>query len=164
MLADLTIWDRTGRVVYSGDEHAEGTRPAMELDLRQALAGMNVARRHPAEFDPISGRHSGVLDAFEALRDEHGNQFGAIETSLPLAPILADAARIRRRILIALLAAASILWIALMPLTIRAARAFARQWVPGRRRPLRAFSGGLQRGEVAWKPLAPSSFTSRLEP
>jgi EAL domain-containing protein (putative c-di-GMP-specific phosphodiesterase class I) len=148
VLAGLMIWDRSGRVVYSGDERLEGTRPAMELDLRQALTGVNVVRRHPTELDPISGRHTGVLDAFEALRDDHGRVFGAIETSLPLAPIVADAARIRSRILTALLAAAAILWIALMPLTIRAARGFAKQWDPERRRLLRAFGRGLQRGEI----------------
>jgi EAL domain-containing protein (putative c-di-GMP-specific phosphodiesterase class I) len=148
LLAGLVIWDRTGRVLYSPDERMEGTRPRLEGDLRQALAGVDVARPHPHELDPSSHRRTGVLDAFEALRDENGRVYGAIETSLPLRPILAEAQRIQRRIVVVLFAGAAVLWGLLMPFTLGAARSVAKQWVPGRRRLLRAFARGLARGEV----------------
>jgi EAL domain-containing protein (putative c-di-GMP-specific phosphodiesterase class I) len=148
LLAGLTIWDRTGRILYSHDERLEGTRPVMEAEVRDALAGRDVVVRHPSEIDASSGRHTGVLDALEPLRDANGRVYATLETSLPLRPIVNEAARIERRILLILIGGAAALWAALMPLTVRAARGVAVQWEPRRRRTLRAFRRALARGEI----------------
>jgi EAL domain-containing protein (putative c-di-GMP-specific phosphodiesterase class I) len=148
LLAGVTIWDRTGRILYSQNESAEGTRPAMESEVRDALAGIDVVERHVNEIDAATGRPTGVLDALEPLRDDRGRIYAVIETSLPLQPIVDESGRIERQILIFLIGGAAALWAALMPLTVRAARAFAAQRDPQRRRILRAFRHGLEHSEI----------------
>jgi EAL domain-containing protein (putative c-di-GMP-specific phosphodiesterase class I) len=71
-----------------------------------------------------------------------------LETSLRLEPIVADSARIRTRIVLFLFVGAALLWLALMPVIIRAARATAVAWTPGRRRTLRAFKRALDNDEI----------------
>lgn len=89
-----------------------------------------------------------MLDAVEPLRDDRGRVYGAVETSVPLRPIVADSERIRSRILVLLIGGAAILWLVLLPVTTRAARGIAGSWVPGRRGTLKAFGRALAHGEV----------------
>lgn len=148
LLANLYVWDRTGRIVYGPVESREGTRPRLEPDVVQALGGRRVTREHPREFDDSARRRSGVLDAFVPLRDDAGRVYGAVESSLPLAPIRADSARIRQRMAFTLVGAALLLWLLALPVVIRVARSWAAQWSPGRRRRLSAFKRALARREI----------------
>jgi hypothetical protein len=161
VLATLTMWDRSGRIVYSPAAQTEGTRPPMQEEIRAALAGRTITRRHPRELDPSTGRFTGVLDAFHALRDEQGQVFGVVEASLPLMPITQDAARIQHRIVAILVGGAVVLWLLLFPLTMRVARGVAAQWDPGRRRTLRAFADALDRGDVCCRPTPSCRASSR---
>jgi hypothetical protein len=117
-------------------------------ELRQAFGGTSVTRRNPAELDLTTHRRTGVLDAIEPLRDDRGRVYGAVETSIPLRPIVADGARIRSRILVFLIAGATLLWLLLLPVTTRAARGIAQGWLPGRRRTRRRFRRALTQGDV----------------
>jgi EAL domain-containing protein (putative c-di-GMP-specific phosphodiesterase class I) len=134
--------------VYSSGAQPAGGTGALDPDVAAALHGGDVTRRHPLEMDFASHARTGVLDAFEPLRDTTGRVYGAVEIGLPLRPIAADAARVRARLVLFLLGGATLLWLVLLPFTIRAARAAARQWIPGRRRTLRAFRRALTRGEI----------------
>jgi EAL domain-containing protein (putative c-di-GMP-specific phosphodiesterase class I) len=133
LLADLVIWDVTGRIVYSSLDRTEGTRPALEPAVAAALTGRAVTERHPAEVDQTTDKATGVLDGFEPLRDATG-VFGAMEISLPLRPIEAATARTRRRSALLFFGVAAIAWLLLMPLWVRLARSQAGDWIPGRRR------------------------------
>jgi EAL domain-containing protein (putative c-di-GMP-specific phosphodiesterase class I) len=149
LLSDLTVWDPSGRVVYSGDSlRHPGTRPPLETDVTAATHGADVVVAHPRELDLSTGRHTGVLDSFQPLRDDHGRLYGAVETTLPLRPILQDATHNTRRLLTILFASAALLWLALLPILVRAARGLAAQWAPKRRRTLRAFKRALANDEI----------------
>jgi EAL domain-containing protein (putative c-di-GMP-specific phosphodiesterase class I) len=147
-LTDLTIWDGSGAVAYSADARLEGTRPRLEPEVGSALRGADLVREHTQALDQSTGRRTGVLDAIEPLRDDAGRIYGAIEVGLPLRPVSASAVQVRHRLLTYLIVGAALLWLALLPLTRRAARGVALLWVPGRRRTLRAFRRALSNGEV----------------
>jgi EAL domain-containing protein (putative c-di-GMP-specific phosphodiesterase class I) len=148
LFASLVIWDRTGRLAYSSRDSAEGTRPAEDPGLVGALAGRTVTILHPHEVDLSSGKLTGVLDVFQPLTDQRGVVYGAIEASLPLKPIDAAAAQSDRRSFLVVMGAGALLWLVLLPLWIRLARSQANDWIPTRRRTLRAFSRALDRGEI----------------
>jgi EAL domain-containing protein (putative c-di-GMP-specific phosphodiesterase class I) len=148
LLANLVIWDRTARLAYSSLDSQEGTRPAKDSALVAALAGHTAVALHPHEVDPSSGKPSGVLDVFEPLIDQRGVVYGAMEASLPLKPIDAAAAQSSRRSFLVVIGAGALLCLLLLPLWIRLARSQANDWIPARRRTLRAFSRALDRGEI----------------
>jgi EAL domain-containing protein (putative c-di-GMP-specific phosphodiesterase class I) len=148
LLSDLTVWDASGAVVYSADARLEGTRPRLEPEIARGLRGEELVLPHPLGLDQSTGRRTGVLDAIEPLRDDLQRVYGAIEVNLPLRPVSASAAQERNRMLTFLIVGAAVLWLTLLPLTWRAARGVALQWVTGRRRTIRAFRRGLANGEV----------------
>ncbi|MEA2125219.1 MAG: hypothetical protein QOI80_2001, partial [Solirubrobacteraceae bacterium] len=147
LLADLVIWDATGRIVYSSQNALEGTRPRLEPAVAAALSGKAVTRTHPNELDQSSGDKTGVLEGFEPLIDNAG-VFGAMEASLPLQPIEAATKRTRHRSTLLFVGGAALLWLLLMPLWIRLARSQASDWIPGRRRTIKAVRSALDRGEI----------------
>jgi EAL domain-containing protein (putative c-di-GMP-specific phosphodiesterase class I) len=148
LLANLVVWDRSGRVIYSSLAASEGTRPPKDQELIAALAGRATTRAHPSELDPSSGKPTGVLDAFEPLTDIHGRVYGAMEAGLPLKPIEASAAHSQRRSMLVVLGGGALVWLLLMPLWLRLARTQARDWIPGRRKTLRAFRRALARDDI----------------
>jgi len=148
LLADLVIWDRRGRIVYSSLAKAEGTRPPRGAELVAALAGRSGTRTNPREIDATSGKPTGVLDAFEPLTDSAHGVYGAMEAGLPLQPIEAAAARSQRRSLRFIIGGAALMWLLLLPLWLRLARSQANDWIPGRRRILRACRHALDRDEI----------------
>jgi EAL domain-containing protein (putative c-di-GMP-specific phosphodiesterase class I) len=147
VLSSLEVWNSSGRIMYARDDRVVGTRPPMEPDVREALSGRRVSGAEPTEFDATSRRRTGVLSALEPLGDR-GHVYGAVEVSLPLRPVDASAAGIERTIVLLILGGAALMWLLLLPLTRQIARAVAAQWVPGRRRTLRALRHGLARGEI----------------
>jgi EAL domain-containing protein (putative c-di-GMP-specific phosphodiesterase class I) len=163
LLANLAIWDRSGRVLYSSGDVSEGTRPPTNPELLRALAGKTFTEIHPKEFDLSSGKSTGVLDAFEPLIDERG-VYGAVEVSLPLQPIEAAATGSQTRGMLFVLAGGLLVWLLLLPLSLRLARSQARDWIPGRRRTLRAFRQALANGHIvlAYQPQVDPS-TGRIE-
>jgi EAL domain-containing protein (putative c-di-GMP-specific phosphodiesterase class I) len=148
LLDDLVIWDRSGRVVYSSVERSEGTRPPKDGALLAALAGRAVTRENPHEVDPISGKPTGVLEALEPLFDKRGAVYGAMEAQLSLMPINAAATTSLRRNVLFVVGGAALVGLLLLPLWIRLARSQVRDWVPGRRRTVRAVREALDRGEI----------------
>ena len=148
LVDDLVIFDRAGRVVYSSVHHSDGTRPAKVPELVGVLAGHSVTRTDPHEIDPVSGKPTGVLEAFDPLIDTRGVVYGAIEADLSLKPIDAAAASSLQRNVLFVIGGAALVGLLLLPLWIRLARAQAREWVPGRRRTVRAIREALDRGEI----------------
>ena len=148
LLANLMVWNRVGRIVYSSADTSEGTRPPKEARLVTALAGRSVTQTHGHELDPTSGKTTGVLDAFEPLIDTQGHTYGAMEVSLPLKPIEAAARRDQDRILRVFIGGAIVVMVLLLPLAFRLARSQANEWIPHRRRTLRAVRRGLDNHEI----------------
>jgi EAL domain-containing protein (putative c-di-GMP-specific phosphodiesterase class I) len=148
LLADIVIWDRSGRIVYSTLQTSEGTRPPKQTELIAALAGRSVTQTHKTELDPSSGRHTGVLDALHPLISRRGVVYGALEVDLPLKTIEAAAGRAQRRGIVLVVGSAALLCLLLLPLWVRLARSQAGDWVPGRRRTLRAIREALGRGAI----------------
>jgi len=148
LLSNLVVWDRTGLIVYSSLARSEGTRPAKDNELIAALAGRSVTRVNARDLDPTSGKRTGVLAAVEPLRDTRGGVYGAMQVGLPLKPIEAAAARAQQRTMRAVIGGAALVWLLLTPLWIRLARSQAGDWIPGRRRTLRACRHALDRGEI----------------
>jgi diguanylate cyclase (GGDEF)-like protein len=120
----------------------------MERQLVAALAGRAGTETHAHELDATSGKPTGVLNAFEPVIDAKGHVYGAMEASLPLKPIDMAAARTQRRTLLWFLVGGLLLTILLVPWLLRVARWQAREWIPGRRRILRAFRLALDHGEI----------------
>jgi EAL domain-containing protein (putative c-di-GMP-specific phosphodiesterase class I) len=148
LVDDLLIWDRTGRVIYSSVNKTEGTRPAKDPQLIAALAGKPVTRTNPRELDPATGRRTGVVEALEPLTDSRGRVYGAMEADLSLQPIKTAAARSTQRSVMFVVGGAALVWLLLLPLWVRLARAQARDWVPGRRRTVRAVREALELGAI----------------
>lgn len=148
LLASLVIWDRTGRIVYSSRDQSAGTRPPKEPELAAALAGQTITRADARELDPSTGKPTGVLDAFDPLTDTAGAVYGAMEVSLPLAPIEGAAVRSRDRTVELIVGVAVVVWLLFMPLWVRLARSQADDWIPGRRRTLRRVRRALERAEI----------------
>jgi EAL domain-containing protein (putative c-di-GMP-specific phosphodiesterase class I) len=148
LFATLVIWDRTGRLAYSSTDTAEGTRPANDPALDAALAGRTATTVYPHELNPSSGKPTGLLDVYQPLTDQRGLVYGAIEASLPLEPIDAAATLSAHRSFLVVMGAGALLWLVFLPLWIRLARSQANDWIPARRKTLRAFSRALDREEI----------------
>jgi EAL domain-containing protein (putative c-di-GMP-specific phosphodiesterase class I) len=148
LLADLIIWDRTGRAVYSSVESAEGTRPPKDAQLIAALAGHSVSVVEGHEIDPISRKPTGVVESLEPLTDRRGMVYGAIEADISLKPIETAATQVQRSSALLIIGGGALVWLLLLPLWVRLARSQARDWVPGRRRTLRAFREALDAGTI----------------
>jgi EAL domain-containing protein (putative c-di-GMP-specific phosphodiesterase class I) len=149
LLANLVVWDRTGRIVYTGGaKRSEGTRPAKDAQLVAALAGHTTTRTIPREIDPLSGKPTGLLEALEPLTDARGVVYGALEADLSRKPIYAAATQSIQRTVSFVVGGAVLVWLLLLPLWIRLARAQAKDWVPGRRRTIRAIREALDHGEM----------------
>jgi EAL domain-containing protein (putative c-di-GMP-specific phosphodiesterase class I) len=146
LLSSLVVWDEHGRAVYSSQRIVR--HGPVEPEVRDALAGVTDVIRHSREVDLSTGRRTGVLDAFEPLRDGRRRLYGALEVSLPLRPVSADADHASHRILVLIFASALALWLLALPVTVRTARMTAAAWVPGRRRTLCALRRGLAQGEI----------------
>ena len=148
LLANIEIWDRSGRIVYSTLQSAEGTRPPKEPELVAALAGHSVTRTHNNELDPSSGKRTGVLDALHPLVSDRGVVYGALEVDLPLTAVRATAARAQRRRVLLVLAGGVLVGLLMAPLGVRLARSQAAAWIPGRRQTLREVREALDHGEI----------------
>jgi EAL domain-containing protein (putative c-di-GMP-specific phosphodiesterase class I) len=148
LLADLVIWDRTGRIVYSSIDKAQGSRPPKDAALIAALAGHSVSRMSVRELDPLTGAPTGVFEAVQPLTDSRGVVYGAIEADQSLRPIEAAAAGSQQRSILLVIGGAVSVWLLLLPLWRRLARSQANDWVPGRRRILRRIREALARGEI----------------
>jgi EAL domain-containing protein (putative c-di-GMP-specific phosphodiesterase class I) len=147
LLASIEIWNRSGLVVYSTVAAAEGTRPPKQAELVAALAGHSVTGTHLNEIDG-SGERTGVLDALKPLISDRGVVYGALEVSLPLKAVDTAAARVQRRGVLIVIGAAALLCLLALPLWLRVARSQADDWIPRRRKTLRAFRAALEQGAV----------------
>lgn len=144
LLTDLTVWSAGGRRVYSS-----GDDPARAIPrVLAALGRLRSARAGPARYDTPLAPGGGALPVLVALRGRYGALAGAMEVSLPLTRLAREGARIRGRVLGIVTGGGLALWLLAVPLTLRAARSAARDWVPGRRRTQRALRRGLQTGEI----------------
>jgi EAL domain-containing protein (putative c-di-GMP-specific phosphodiesterase class I) len=154
LVSGVTLWDRTGLVSYSSAQRLEGKQAVIEPDVRAALAGAEITVSHPHERNLTAAGGMGVLDAFQPLRTPDGEIYGALEMSLPLAPITADAASLSHRIYLFCFGGAFILWLMLLPFARHIARTASAAWVPGRRRTRHAVGHALaqDRIELVYQP------------
>jgi EAL domain-containing protein (putative c-di-GMP-specific phosphodiesterase class I) len=148
LLANIEIWDRSGRIVYSNLPTVEGTRPPQQPELTAALAGHSVTQTHNNELDPSSGRRTGVLDALTPLISDQGVVYGALEVDLPLASVEATASRTQRRGVLFVIGGGALLCVLMAPLWVRLLRSLAADWIPGRRQTLRAVRQALEHGTI----------------
>jgi EAL domain-containing protein (putative c-di-GMP-specific phosphodiesterase class I) len=148
LLANIEIWDRSGRIVYSTVQAVEGTRPPKQPELVAALAGRSVTQTHQHELDTSSGKRTGVLDALEPLTSDRGVVYGALEVDLPLTSVEATAAGAQRRGVLFVIGGGVLLCLLMAPLGVRLARSQATDWVPGRRETLRAVREALDHGTI----------------
>lgn len=148
LLANIEIWDRSGRIVYSNLAAVEGTRPPRQPELTAALAGRSVIQTHRNEVDPSSGRRTGVLDALDPLISDRGVVYGALEVDLPLASVEATAAGAQRRGVLFVIGGGALLCVLMAPLWVRLTRSLAADWIPGRRQSLRAVRQALEHGTI----------------
>jgi EAL domain-containing protein (putative c-di-GMP-specific phosphodiesterase class I) len=154
LVSEVRLWDRAGRLSYSSSERLEGTPTRIEPEVRAVLNGSDIAVTHPHERNFTAAGGMGVLDAFEPLRNGDGQIYGALEMSLPLAPITADAASLSHRIYLFCFGGAVVLWLLLLPFARRIARVASAAWVPRRRRTLKAVRRALaqDRIELVYQP------------
>jgi EAL domain-containing protein (putative c-di-GMP-specific phosphodiesterase class I) len=148
LLANIEIWNRGGRIVYSNLPAVEGTRPPRQPELITALAGHSVTQTHPNELDPSSGKRTGVLDALRPLVSDQGVVYGALEIDLPLTSVETTAARAQRRGILFVIGGGALLCVLLAPLWVRLIRSLAADWIPGRRKTLRAVREALDHGTI----------------
>jgi EAL domain-containing protein (putative c-di-GMP-specific phosphodiesterase class I) len=148
LLADIEIWDRGGRIVYSNLPAVEGTRPPKQPELIAALAGHSVTETHPTELDPASGKRTGVLDALRPLISDQGAVYGALEVDLPLTSVETTAAGAQRRGILFVIGGGVLMCVLLAPLWVRLMRSLAADWIPGRRKTLRAVREALEHGTI----------------
>jgi EAL domain-containing protein (putative c-di-GMP-specific phosphodiesterase class I) len=148
LLANIEIWDSSGRIVYSNLPAVEGTRPPREPELIAALAGHSVTQTHRNELDPSSGKRTGVLDALRPLVNDQGVVYGALEVDLPLTSVETTAARAQRRGILFVIAGGLLLCVLLAPFWVRVMRSVAVDWIPGRRKTLRAVREALEHGAI----------------
>lgn len=148
VLSDLTIWDRSGHLVYRSSGAPEGRSHPSAAALAAALRGEAQTRTEPAVFDITLKKRSGLLDSLIPIRDSRGRVAAAMEVSLPLDRLVQEGQRIRSRVLAIVVVGGVALWLLLIPLTLRAARSAANDWIPGRGKTLRALRRGLRNGEV----------------
>jgi hypothetical protein len=148
LLANIVIWDRSGRILYSSVQAAEGTRPPEQAELATAVAGHPVTQTHKGELDPSSGKRTGVLDALQPLFSNRGVVYAVLEVSLPLKAVQAAATRAQDRGVLIVLGGAALLCMFMLPLWVRLARSQANDWIPGRRGTLRAIREALKLGAI----------------
>src|ERR1700722_6339298 len=120
VLSDLLLWNARGTLVYSFDDSLEGHSPSRPgVGLSAALRGVPVNTRNTSAYDLSTQRPTGTLDAFRPLLRADGRVYGAVESELPLAPIRAQAARVQSEILVFTIGGAALVWILLLPFTVR---------------------------------------------
>jgi EAL domain-containing protein (putative c-di-GMP-specific phosphodiesterase class I) len=149
VLTDLRLWTGRGTLFYPNDDQLEHQPPARPPPaVINALRGRASATSEPSALDLSTHRRTGALDAYEPLFDADGRVYGAVEIVLPLAPIVDQAASAQTAILLFGIGGAALVWILLLPFTVRAAVGIARSWVPGRRKLLEDFRGALANREI----------------
>jgi EAL domain-containing protein (putative c-di-GMP-specific phosphodiesterase class I) len=147
ILSNLTIWNRDAARVYANDPTHDNQNDERG-QVEQALHGAPALWFDTRGLDLTTDRYTGTLDSFDPLADPGGRVFAVIETSLPMKPLLAQTAGVRHRILTFAIIAGLLLWLALLPVIARAARAAAKAWMPERHGLQRAFRHGLAQGEI----------------
>jgi EAL domain-containing protein (putative c-di-GMP-specific phosphodiesterase class I) len=145
LLSDLVVWDRTGHVAYTSSK-LRTTKPG--AGVWSALDGRPGTSTQAGELDPTTGRQTGLVDTIEPLVDATGRIYGAIQADVPLAPMASAATQAHHRSQLLIVAGAAGLWLLLLPLWVRLARSQAKDWIPGRRRLLRAFRRALDRDAI----------------
>lgn len=142
----MALYDRSGEMVYGNgiEQGMSSALPRRFLDA--ALAGRPTTLRLTGK-PRDGGAPVPMLAAVQPLR-QGSRTFGVMEIWHPLAPLLAQASADDRRITWELVIGVLALWLAASPLLLRAARAAAEQWVPGRSRLVRSFARALDQDEI----------------
>jgi diguanylate cyclase (GGDEF)-like protein len=125
-VAEMVVYDRTGRILYSSNHEAIGTTPD-SAELPSALQGKTMAElTHHAHAGEVA---SGVLlEVYVPLRPTGANQpEGALELYLPFAPYQRTADGDVRRLSAFLGFGLLLLWVALFRVVSHASRALTRQ-------------------------------------
>jgi EAL domain-containing protein (putative c-di-GMP-specific phosphodiesterase class I) len=137
-LLGFTIFDRQRRLVYPQAAPVELRVPP---GIERALSGSTAVER-------LGESEAAVIEASVPIRDIDGNVIGASVVSLDENELQAEITEDKERVFLTLIGAAALLWLLLLPVSVRLARFAAphisiEQW-----RTIRDFKRGLASGEL----------------
>jgi EAL domain-containing protein (putative c-di-GMP-specific phosphodiesterase class I) len=132
------VWWADGTVAYrSPGDHRRLSAPSGERAMRGTP--WSVEQR------PADGHPAALVTYLPVL--SRGVPSAVLERARPLAPVLADEAAERRGVYTYFGAIGVLMWLAVLPVSLRVARLVAGAWDPRRRRLLRRVARGLADGE-----------------
>jgi EAL domain-containing protein (putative c-di-GMP-specific phosphodiesterase class I) len=175
-LLDMRLWARGGRVLYARERRLVGRRAAPPEPVAAALAGRTASevvegpgsgaegRGGDGDASGAKGRGGGGDAASEASGDDADDRVlltavpvvrragarpaAALELALPYGPVAADVDRRTRRLVVALVAVALLVYLLSLPALLRAARALRAHYDPRRVQLVRELRRAMARGEL----------------
>ncbi len=121
-IATVKVWNREGRVVYSGDKDLEGRTFAQSLNLRESFGGRTVIEFELEDSDEVEQSRD-LFEVYVPLRfGPRGRPTGVLETYFKRAPVRAEVTGETRTLYAVLGAGLLGLYLVLFPLLARASR------------------------------------------
>ena len=137
-LLGFTIFDRRRRLVYP---QATAVQLSVPEGIERALGGSSAVER-------LGDGESSVIEASVPIRDADGNVIGASVVSLDEGELQAEITEDKRRVFFTLIGAAALIWLLLLPVSVRLARLAAPHVSIERWRTIRGFKRALGSGEL----------------
>jgi EAL domain-containing protein (putative c-di-GMP-specific phosphodiesterase class I) len=137
-LLGFTIFNRRRRLVYP---------PAGPIELR-VPDGIERALRGSTAVERLGDSGAAVIEASVPIRDAGGNVIGASVVSLDEDALRAELVKEKERLFLTLIGAAALVWLLLLPVSVRLARLAAPHISIERWRTIRDFKRALGSGEL----------------
>jgi EAL domain-containing protein (putative c-di-GMP-specific phosphodiesterase class I) len=137
-LLSFTIFDRQRRLVYPQGAPVELRVPS---GIERALNGSTAVEQ-------LGESEAAVIEASVPIRDVDGNVIGASVVSLDEDELQAEITEDKERVFVTLIGAAALVWLLLLPLSVRLARIAAPHVSIAHWRTLRGFKRALAAGEI----------------
>ena len=137
-LLGFTIFDRRHRLVYPQGAPVQLRVPE---GIERALKGLTAVER-------LGESETAVIEASVPIRDADGNVIGASVVSLDENELRAEIVEDKERVFLTLLGAAALVWLLLLPVTLRLARLVAPHVSIEHWRTIRGFKRAFAAGEI----------------
>ena len=137
-LLGFTIFDRQRRLVYP---QGTGVSLRVPAGIERALNGSTAVER-------LGESEAAVIEASVPIRDADGNVIGASVVSLDENELQAEITEDKERVFITLIGAAALVWLLLLPVSVRLARLVAPHISIEHWRTIRGFKRALAAGEI----------------